>query len=54
MLLSLDIMLSCNDILLSSDRVRCVLGFLGQLSRKDGVYEIKVTRRVIYKMLAEQ
>lgn len=29
-------------------------GFLGQLSGKDGIYVIKVTKRMIYKMLAEQ
>lgn len=31
-----------------------VPGFLGQLSGKDGVHVIEVTRTVIYEMLAEQ
>lgn len=41
-------MISC--ILLIEFNVR---GLLGQLSGEDNMYVIKVTRRVIYEMLAE-
>lgn len=53
MLLSLDTMLSCNDILLSPDKVQCSW-LPGTAVWKRLPSCDKVTRTVIYKMFAEQ